>query len=107
MRIWLKKTYELSVYRAIGYSRFALTKRFIIDIFVILTSSSLLLYGLTTYVVYRLQIYLTGRANYFLVTFPSVLIGIIIIYTIGIIGLIPIVRLLRKSPAELLSQYDI
>jgi len=36
-----------------------------------------------------------------------VIIGIAAIYFIGLLGMIPMFRLLRKSPATLLNYYDI
>jgi len=102
-----QKVYEISVFRAIGVGRFDIAKKYIAEIFVTMTFSSLLFYVATTYVIDALQNYLAGRANYFLVDFNSFMIGVLLIYTIGLVGLIPIATLLKKNPSQLLSQYDI
>lgn len=102
-----QKVYEISVLRAIGVGKFDITKKYIAEIFVTMTFSSLLFYILMTYVIQVLQSYLAGRANYFLVDVRSFSLGVLLIYVIGLVGLIPITALLKKNPSQLLSQYDI
>jgi putative ABC transport system permease protein len=101
------KVYELSIYRALGVKKIDLMKQYISEIIVTLSFSSILFYILTTIIVDEVQNYLIGSANYFLISKEGFIIGFLLIYLIGSIGLIPIIKILRKPPAHLLSQYDI
>lgn len=101
------KIYEISVYRALGVKRFDITKQYVAEIFVTMTFSSLVFYFISTFLINEIQKALIGSANYFLISFEGIMIGVGIIYIIGLVGLLPISRLLTKSPAQILSQYDI
>jgi putative ABC transport system permease protein len=101
------KVYEISIYRALGVKKIDLMKQYISEIIVIFTFSSLLSYILTTVIIQEVQDYLIGSANYFLVSIEGFIIGFFLIYLIASVGLIPIFKILRKPPANLLSQYDI
>jgi ABC-type lipoprotein export system ATPase subunit len=101
------KIYEISVYRALGVKKFDIVKQYLVEILMTMTFSSLALYLIATLLIKEIQNVLIGSANYFLVSFEGVLIGVVIIYSIGLVGLIPISRLLSKSPAQILSDYDI
>ncbi|MCR3906335.1 MAG: ATP-binding cassette domain-containing protein [Tenericutes bacterium] len=99
--------YEISVYRALGVKKRDITKRFVAETFVILTFSSTICYAIGTYVLAKIDLAVLLQANYFLVTPMSIISGLLIIYFIGMVGVIPIYRLLKKSPAQILSYYDI
>jgi len=101
------RIYEISVYRALGVKKFDIVKQYLVEILITMTFSSLTLYLIATLLIKEIQNVLIGSANYFLVSLEGVLIGVIIIYSIGLVGLIPISRLLSKSPAQILSDYDI
>ena len=101
------KIYEISVYRALGVKKFDIVKQYLVEILITMTFSSLTLYLIATLLIKEIQNVLIGSANYFLISFEGVLIGVVIIYSIGLVGLIPISRLLSKSPAQILSDYDI
>ncbi len=101
------KIYEISVYRALGVKKFDITKQYIVEILVTMTFSSLVFYLISTFFINEIQNLLIGSANYFLVSFEGIMIGVALIYVIGLVGLLPITRLLSKSPAQILSQYDI
>ena len=101
------KIYEISVYRALGVKKYDIVKQYLVEILITMTFSSLILFLIATLLIKEIQNVLIGSANYFLVSLEGVLIGVIIIYSIGLVGLIPISRLLSKSPAQILSDYDI
>jgi putative ABC transport system permease protein len=99
--------YEISIYRALGVKKRDISKRFIAETLVTLTFSSTICYAVGTYVLAKIDLAVLLQANYFLVTPLSIVSGLLIIYMIGLVGVIPIYRLLRKSPAQILSYYDI
>ncbi|MDO9628809.1 MAG: ABC transporter ATP-binding protein/permease [Acholeplasmataceae bacterium] len=101
------KIYEISVYRALGVKKYDIIKQYVAEILVTMTFSSLTFFLISTLIIKETQNLLIGSANYFLVSTEGVLIGVLLIYSIGLVGLIPISRLLSKSPAQILSQYDI
>lgn len=99
--------YKISVYRALGVSKLDIVKQYIIEILVTMTFSSLVVFLISTLLISDIQNLLVGSGNYFLVTFGGIMLGVGLIYSIGFVGLIPITRLLSKSPSQILSQYDI
>jgi len=101
------KIYEISVYRALGVKKYDIVKQYVVEILMTMTFSSLTFYLIATLLIRETQNLLIGSANYFLVSFEGVMIGVLLIYSIGLVGLIPISRLLSKSPAQILSDYDI
>jgi hypothetical protein len=72
-----------------------------------MTFSSLVFFSSQRFIINEIQNLLIGSANYFLVSFEGIMIGVGFIYIIGLVGLLPISRLLSKSPAQILSHYDI
>jgi ABC-type antimicrobial peptide transport system permease subunit len=101
------KIQEIGILRALGVAKFEIVIEYITDTFVKLTASSILGYGLVTIFIDQIDQALVGGSYYFLVTFASVFIGIFLIYIIAFIGLIPLFRLLKKTPAQLINYYDI
>ena len=98
---------EISVYRALGVRKIDIMKKYIAETYVRLTASSVIGFILLTIFIDRIDEALVGGSYYFLVTPIGVIIGIAAIYFIGLLGMIPMFRLLRKSPATLLNYYDI
>jgi len=98
---------EISVYRALGVRKLDIMKKYIAETYVRLTASSVIGFILLTIFIDRIDEALVGGSYYFLVTPIGVIIGIASIYFIGLLGMIPMFRLLRKSPATLLNYYDI
>ena len=102
--------YEVGVKRSIGATKGKMLGKFFADALIISTLFSLIgyviilvLYGLTADIV---NYYLEKR---FLITENSYYsIGLIVMYIINIaFGMLPIVSLLRKTPAEICAKYDI
>ena len=98
---------EISVYRALGVQKIDIMKKYIAETYVRLTASSVIGFILLTIFIDRIDEALVGGSYYFLVTPIGIVIGIASIYLIGLLGMIPMFRLLRKSPATLLNYYDI
>ena len=98
---------EISVYRALGVRKIDIMKKYIAETYVRLTASSVIGFILLTIFIDRIDEALVGGSYYFLVTPMGIIIGILSIYFIGLLGMIPMFRLLRKSPATLLTYYDI
>ena len=104
----ISRIYEVSVYRALGVKKSETFISFIIEIFVLTTISTMVGYILGTMALSRLQGGLLGDFNFFLVTPVTIVAGIVIAYVINMLaGLFPVYMLLRKTPAQILSQYDI
>ncbi len=104
----LKRIYEIGVYRALGVRRLDLIKMFWVEILILTTVSSLLGYGAMYYVltyIDRQTRQFIDVLNLSLFTFLS---GLALIYLINsVFGLLPLLKLLRKTPAEIHSSYDL
>jgi ABC-type lipoprotein export system ATPase subunit len=104
----ISRIYEVSVHRALGVKKKDIFRSFAIEIFTISTISTLIGYLIATYALNKLQDGLLGTLDFFLVTPITIIMGIVILYILNMLaGLFPVVMLLRKTPAQILSQYDI
>jgi putative ABC transport system permease protein len=104
----VSRIYEISVYRALGMKKTELLTSFLVEVAIITTLTSLIGYIVASYGLVLASQSLLGEFSLFLVTPLTILIGMIIVYVINIIGgMFPIFLLLRKTPAQILAQYDI
>ena len=104
----ISRIYEISVYRALGVRKKEIFRSFIIEIIVLTSLSTLIGYVLASIAISKLQDGLLGTLQLFKITPLSFIAGLIIMYSINIIaGLFPVYLLLRKTPAQILAQYDI
>lgn len=104
----VSRIYEIAVYRALGMKKSELRTSFLVEILILSTVTSLLGYLFAAYGLIQANDTLIGMFRLFLVNPISVIIGIVIVYLVNLIGgMIPIMLLLRKTPAQILSQYDI
>lgn len=104
----ISRIYEISVYRALGVRKNEIFRSFIVEIMVLTTLSALVGYILASVAIGRLQDGLLGQLNLFKITPLTFVAGLILMYGINILaGLFPVYMLLRKTPAQILSQYDI
>ncbi|MFA6377410.1 MAG: ABC transporter ATP-binding protein/permease [Acholeplasmataceae bacterium] len=104
----ISRIYEVSVHRALGVKKMDIFRSFAIEIFTISTISTLIGYLLATYALNKLQDGLLGSLDFFLVTPLTISLGILLLYALNLLaGLFPVFVLLRKTPAQILSQYDI
>lgn len=104
----ISRIYEISVYRALGVRKNEIFRSFIVEILVLTTLSALVGYILASIAIGQLQEGLLGDMNLFKITPLTFIIGLILMYGINTLaGLFPVYLLLRKTPAQILSQYDI
>lgn len=104
---FLSRIKEIGIYRAIGVKKMDIYKMFLGEILVITTLACVpgyILMGAILKEITKIS-YLKGM---FLVDQRVMIISIIIIYALNIIvGLLPISRVIRKTPHEILSRTDI
>lgn len=102
--------YPIGVYRSIGASRLKIVLRFISDILVTITLTALVGYVLTSVIFQTIAANVndTLSMNALKSSYLFVFLGILILYALNLIfGLLPILLLLKKTPAEIISKYDI
>jgi ABC-type lipoprotein export system ATPase subunit len=103
----LARIYEVSVYRALGVSRWDIHKMFLVETLLVSTLTSVVGYSLMILLLWRLQVLLEDFTTIVRITPLSTLTGVLLIYLVNALsGLIPVTNLLRKTPAEILSKYD-
>lgn len=101
--------YTIGVYRSLGASRGSLIKRYLFDILVMITLTSLIGYVLAQVMYISLAINSNNMigSNVMKISHLYNFLGIIVIYLMSIsFGLLPVILLLRKTPAEINSKYD-
>jgi putative ABC transport system permease protein len=109
----MTRIYEISVYRALGVKKRDIYFTFFIEILFLTTITALLGYLLGSYVLNQLEIMFgtlaaVGMSNLINVTIVSLFSGMAVLYLINLLaGLLPVFMLLRKTPSQILSQYDI
>jgi ABC-type lipoprotein export system ATPase subunit/ABC-type antimicrobial peptide transport system permease subunit len=103
----LARIYNISVFRALGISRRSIRKRYIFEILIITTLTTLIGYLFTCFILIMIQDQ-SYLKNIVYVNGTSVLFGIVVIYVINLIfGILSIEGQLRKTPTELLNNYDL
>ncbi|MCD4826219.1 MAG: ABC transporter ATP-binding protein/permease [Acholeplasmataceae bacterium] len=104
----ISRIYEVSVYRALGVKKNDIFVSFIVEIFVLTSISTLLGYIIASFALTKLSNGLIGEFNFFLVNPLTFILGLIVAYIINMLaGILPVFLLLRKTPAQILAQYDI
>ncbi len=102
--------YPIGVYRSLGASKGRLYKQFVSDIFVTISFTSLIGYVGMAIIYHMLANGVNSmfNANVFKSNLLFVFLGIVVLYGLNFLfGLLPIHLLLRKTPAEIISKYDI
>ncbi|MDE6656189.1 MAG: ABC transporter permease, partial [Anaeroplasmataceae bacterium] len=102
--------YPIGVYRSIGASRTRILLRFVSDIFVTITLTALVGYLFTTFIfdTVAANINNTLSMNALKSSYLFGFLGALILYVLNFFfGLLPIVMLMRKTPAEIIAKYDI
>jgi putative ABC transport system permease protein len=104
----VSRIYEISVYRALGMKKVEIFISFLVEILIISTVTAVIGYGVASAGLISASSTLIGQFNLFLVNPLTIIGGIILVYVINTIGgMFPIFLLLRKTPAQILAQYDI
>lgn len=104
----LGRIHEIGIYRSIGASKKDIYKIFFSEILAFTTIGSLTGYLFMTYVIGQVQKVLGAFTSIFYFPLYLFVLGIVLIYTVNIVfGMIPIMNLLRKTPAEINVKFDI
>lgn len=104
----IQRIYDVGVYRSLGVSKLDILKMFLIESILLTTMTSLIGFLFMSYILSQIQEAAQTIINVVHVSMLTLVIGIIFIYIMnGISSLIPITFLLRKTPAEINSQYDL
>ena len=104
---YLSRIKEIGIYRAIGTKKSDIYKMFYGEIIAITTVASLPGTLFVAYVLKTLQTISYFEINYLVNPF-TILLSIIIIYLFNInVGLLPIMKIVSKTPASILSRKDV
>lgn len=104
----VSRIYEIAVYRALGMKKQELFTSFLIEIMILTTVTSIVGFVTSSYLLIRANETIIGDFRVFVVNPLTIILGVIIVYVINIFGgMFPVVLLLRKTPAQILAQYDI
>jgi ABC-type antimicrobial peptide transport system permease subunit len=104
----MKRIYEIGVYRSLGVRRFDIIKLFLIEILLITTLSSVLGFLAMTYVLNEVVQASGELVDVFNVNVFTITGGLLIIYALNVLfGLFPLFGLLRKTPAQIQTVYDL
>jgi len=104
----IQRIKEIGIYRAIGATKRDVYKIFLSEILVYTTLASATGYALSSYLFRSIQNQVGDYFEFFFFPWWLFLLGLLGVYIINIIfGLLPIYGLLRKTPSNILSKYDI
>ncbi len=104
---FLSRIKEVGIYRAIGVKRIDIKKMFIGEIIAITSTASMLGVTLMSYIIYQLTTIPYLQSKY-MINSKIILLVIAFIFIFNLfIGLLPVRRILRHTPAEILSRSDI
>ena len=105
---FLSRIKEIGVYRAIGVKKGDIYRMFASEILAITTMASMPGFLLTSYILYKISHLTTYFDQMYLVSTQTMLLTLIVIYGLNlIVGLFPVFRTIRKTPAAILSRTDI
>lgn len=106
----LQDIYTIGVYRSIGATKSKIIKDFMVDLFITTTCTTLVGYVLILFL-YNIS---ADSLNYifderiFKINNLYFSFGLLVVYFINIVfGLLPIILLLKKTPAEICNKYDL
>ena len=104
---YLSRIKEIGIYRAIGTKKSDIYKMFYGEIIAITTVASLPGILFTTYALKTLQTISYFEKNYLVNPF-TIILSILIVYLFNIIvGLLPIIKIVSKTPASILARKDV
>lgn len=104
----IERIREIGVYRSLGIRSFDIMKLFIVEAVLISTLTSIIGFLGLSYVLNDIQQTTQNIIEVISVSWLSLSVGVLFIYTVNIIsGLLPVYSLLRKTPSMILSKYDI
>ncbi|MDO9630155.1 MAG: ABC transporter ATP-binding protein/permease [Acholeplasmataceae bacterium] len=104
----VSRIYEISVYRALGMKKSEIFLSFLVEILILSTISSAIGFILSSVAMFQASQSFIGTFRLFIVNPLTIFVGVLIVYGVNVLGgMYPIFLLLRKTPAQILSQYDI
>lgn len=104
---FLSRIKEVGIYRAIGVKKRDIYKMFVGETIAITSTASILGITLMSYILNCLT-QVPYLSKMFALNFKVVTLSIIIVYIFNIVvGLLPLFRILRKTPAQILSRHDL
>ncbi len=104
----ISRVKEVGIYRSIGATKKDIIKIFIGEITAYTTIGSLIGYLLCAYFIYSVNNALNGITEVFYLPIYLLVLGALSMYIVNyVFGLIPVFLLVRKTPAEIMSKYDI
>ena len=104
---FLSRVKEIGIYRAIGVKKLDIYKMFFGEIFAITTIASIPGLILMAYILKTIS-GIKYLSSYFIINTPIITLTLIFIYLFNLlIGLLPVFNTLRKTPAQILSRYDL
>ena len=104
---FLSRIKEVGIFRAIGVKKTDIYKMFLGEIFAITTIFSMLGVIFMTYIIKGLsKLPLVGN-NYYMDTSVFILVVLFIYVFNMLVGLLPVINTIRKTPAKILSRSDI
>src|SRR5690554_5239458 len=104
----ISRIQEIGIYRSLGVKRIEIISMFLFEIIVLTTISTVIGYIFGFALVSVLSDSLLGQLNIFASNTLSFILGLILVYGFNLLaGLLPVLMLLIKTPAQILTQYDI
>jgi putative ABC transport system permease protein len=104
---FLSRIKEVGIYRAIGVKKTDIYKMFIGEIIAITTLSSFVGVILMSYIIKQLS-FISYMSSKFMMNTSIFILIMIIVYLLNlIIGLLPVYKVIRKTPAQIMSRSDI
>ena len=104
---FLSRIKEIGILRAIGVKKSDVIKLFLGEILAITTIAGLSGIALMAYII-KMLMKISLLASSFVLNLPVILISVIIMYAFNmIVGLIPVINVLRRTPASILARHDI
>ncbi len=102
------RIYEIGVYRSLGVRRADILKMFLLEVVILTSVSSLVGFSLMTYILHVIQKEAAEILSLFDISFFTVSTGLLAIYALNLLfGLLPLYMLLRKTPARIMTAYDL
>lgn len=102
--------YSIGVHRALGASRAKLCRRFLLDVVILTTVTTLMGYALMSIAYFGFSSMMNNvlGMQVLMMSDMYIIVGALALYAMMIFaGILPIILLLRKTPAQILAKYDI
>ena len=104
----MNRTREIGIYRAIGAKKSNIVFRFAVETAVVLSLSAFAGYLVISIAVgYFSSRTAFGDSSFYYPLWMAVVLFVFLAVTGIVCGILPVVKLLRKTPSEILAKYDI